>query len=307
MSAKKPKKREPMVGNADAAGHAQLRQLLKNHLPVTYGALRNKHALSPVFLEKQIALYPTVFEGPSELTTGKPMIRLREGELESREDILMRRTLVKRVKQAGGNGVRLLKLYMNTRITSKEVQRLLADVPDIAMIRKGKSDILYKWTGGEIEKSDKPEQSRIQETEQAANPLSEPLGEPDAALELTRQKLVVLLEKTHRHLSWLSNYLDPVLIRRVLERWPQDFETQISDLGGAPDLIVRCSDAASPPVAADACLVPSAPPQVSGPAEPLGEIFDAEMLEELKWKPPCVEMGRRRNGRALVRGDRIVR
>lgn len=297
-----------MVADADAEGHARLRHLLKDHQAVTYGQLRREHGLSPVFLEAQIAKYPEVFEGPTELSTGRPMIRLKAGKLEAREHILMRRVLVKAVKQAGANGIRLLRLYSSTRIASKDVQRLLEGVPEVSMIRKGR-DILYKWTGGkESETSGVPEQSRIQESEQPANPLPEPVNEPDAELETTRQKLVVLLEKTHRHLSWLSNYLDPVAIKRVLERWPQDFETQIADLG-VVDLIIRakcCSPSAASPAVADV-LVPSAPQAPSGPEALLEEIFDAETLAQLRFKPGCAGMGRRRNGRVSVRGDRIVR
>jgi hypothetical protein len=304
----KKQKMKSMMAYADAEDHARLRKLLADLKPQTYGQLRRQYNLSPVFLEKQIALYPTVFEGPTELSTGKPMIRLKDGKLEAREDILMRRVLVKALKQAGANGVRLLRLYSSTRIASKDVQRLLEGLPEVAMIRKGGSDILYKWTGGEIEKSGKPEQSRIQETEQPAEPLPEPIPEQDTELELTRKKLVVLLEKTHRHLSWLANFLDPAAIRRVLVAWPDQFETEVVNLG-TPDLIIRvkCSpDAAQgPPVAADV-LVPSAP-QVSGPSEPLEEIFSPEELESLRHKPPCAGMGSRRNGRAAIRGDRVLR
>jgi len=304
MSAKKPNKRKPMVAYSDAAQHEELRQLLKNHEPVTYGQLRREHALSPVFLETQIAKFPEIFQGSTELSSGKPTIRLQDGQLESREDILMRRVLIRAVRQAGANGVRLIKLYNSTRIPSLDVQRLLAGVAEIAITerkaRGGSSDILYRWTGGE--------KSRIQESEQAAAPLLEPVGEPNAELETTRQKLVVLLEKTHRHLSWLSEFLDPVLIRRVLDRWPDQFTVETVNLGN-PDLIIRnkrCPDAASPPAVADG-LASSAPQAANGPSEPLQTIFAAGTLQELKWKPGCVEMGRRRNGRAAIRGDRVVR
>lgn len=300
--AKEPKKRQPMVGNADAAQHEELRKLLANHQPQTYGALRREHSLSPIFIETQIAKYPEVFEGPTELSTGKPMIRLKDGKLESREDILMRRVLVKAVKQAGSNGVRLLRLYTNTRISSKDVQRLLEGVSAITLTSKGR-DILYRWSG-EIETLGVPEQSGIQESEQPAEPLPEPIPESDAELETTCKKLVVLCERTHRHLSWLSNYLDPIKIRRVLDRWPDQFTVETVNLGNV-DLIIRnkrCPDAASPPAVADV-LVPSEP-QVS---EPLEKIFSPEGLEILRRKPPCPGMGSRRNGRAIIRGDRVVR
>ncbi len=309
---------ETTIGMADAQEHARLRELLKDHRPVTYGHLRRTHGLSPVFLETQIGKYPEIFEGPTELSSGKPMIRLRDGQLESRDDILKRRVLIKRIRQAGANGIRLSRLYIGTRIVSETVRRLLKDMPEvtaavIATTIKGHGrkspEILYKWTGkadDEPEKRGEPEQSRIQETEQPANQLPELVDGQDTELELTRQSLVALCERTHRHLTWLSNYLDPVVIRRVLATWPQDFETQVADLG-VPDLIIRvkCSpDAAkAPPVAPDVLLGASAP-QASGPSEPLEEIFDAETLEQLRFKPPCVGMGVRRNGRVITKDQR---
>ena len=129
--------------------------------------------------------------------------------------------LLKKVQQAGATGIRLTRLWAATRIVSAEVKRLLADVALVNASPKGR-DILYRWIGTP-EKT--VEESRIQESQPAAAPLPEPIGEPDAELELTRTKLVVLLEKSYRHLSWLANYLDPVGIKRVLDRWPEDFVT----------------------------------------------------------------------------------
>lgn len=308
MTAKaKKQKMKSMMAYADAEDHARLRKLLADLKPQTYGQLRRAHSLSPIFLETQIDRYPEIFEAGTELATGRPTICLRTGTLQSREDLIMRRMLIKKVRQAGATGVRLTRLWAATRIVSKEVKRLLADVGEVNASAKGR-DILYRWSGSEIEKSGKPEESRIQESEPPAEPLPEPVGELDAALELTRKKLIVLCERTHRHLSWLANYLDPVAIRRVLDRWPDQFTVETVNLGN-PDLIIRnkrCPLAASPPAVADV-LVESEPQAANGPSEPLETILAAETLQELKWKPPSVEMARRRNGRALIRGDRVVR
>lgn len=298
----KAKKRKPMVADADSEDHAKLRQMLKDHRPTTYGELRRKHGLSPVFLETQLQRYPEIFEGPVEPRSGRPQIRLREGELESREDILKRRALLKKVKQAGATGVRLLKLYMNSSIPSKEVQRLLESEPEITVQRKGKSDVLYKWTGGPELSGDSggSQQSRIQASPVPAEPLPEPVGELDAELELVRNKLIVLCGKTHRHLSWLSNFLDPVQVHHVLLRWPEEFESEVVNLGN-PDLIIR-----------NKCAVDGAPQTVvaqvaNEPAEPLETVIPAHTLEESRWKPSSPGMGSRRNGRAAIRGDRVLR
>jgi hypothetical protein len=285
--------------------HIRLRAILADHKPVTYGTLRTDHGFQPSRLEYAYQTFPEVFAAGT-TPEGRPTIWLLDTEAEAFDDLWLRQKLVRLVKRSGDHGTLLKTLYRSSEIESKTIKRLLALVAGIEVTRRPKGQILYRWIGTP-EKT--VEESRIQDSQPAADPLPEPVGGPDADLELTRQKLVVLCGKNHRHLSWLANFLDPVLIRRVLERWPQDFETQVSDLGGAPDLIIRVkfsSDAGTaPPVAADV-LVPSAP-QVSGPSAPLEEIFDAEMLEELRFKPPCVGMGARRNGRAIVRGDRIVK
>jgi hypothetical protein len=305
VATKKGKPRQPMVGYADAALHQKLRELLADHSARTYGDLRRQHNLSPIDLEKQISRYPAIFESGVELTTGRPTIKLRAGPLDSREDILMRETLVKKVRGAGATGIRLLRLYMSSRIDSKTVQRLLNGVPDIAVSTaansKGhRSDLLYKWTG---------QQSRVKDST-SADP--EPVAESSSAtpeLETARQKLVVLCERTHRHFSWLSEFMDPALIRRVLERWPEDFEVEPTDLGGPPDLIIRnkFSPAAILPPATNGHAHPLAPQEVSGPDLLLEEILDPQVLAELRWKPSSPDMCRRRNRPAAWRGDRVLR
>jgi hypothetical protein len=127
MTAKQKLKLTAMIAMADSQDHAKRRKLLADHSPVTYGDLRRGHNLSPGFLETQIPKYPEIFEGGIELATGKPTIKLKDGQLESREDLIMRRMLVTKVRQAGATGIRLARLYTGTRIPSKEVQRLLKE------------------------------------------------------------------------------------------------------------------------------------------------------------------------------------
>jgi hypothetical protein len=170
----KKRKFEGTIGYADSEEHTRLREILKDHQPQAYGDLRRNHGLSPVFLETQIGKYPEIFEGPTELSSGQPVISLRDGQLPCREDVLMRRILLKRIGQAGADGIRLYRLYAGTRIDSETVRRLLKDVAEvtatvIATTLQGHGrkspEILYKWTGS----SQPPEQSRIQDPPSPAN------------------------------------------------------------------------------------------------------------------------------------------
>src|SRR5262249_1993938 len=106
----------------------------------------------------QINNYGEIFE-EGENAAGTPAIRMREGPLPSREDLLAKRQLVKLVKNAGETGVYLRRLYTNTGYESKLVERILGEVPEIECRRKGRREILYKWTGP----SATPEHSVIQE------------------------------------------------------------------------------------------------------------------------------------------------
>jgi hypothetical protein len=308
----KTKKKHPnQVWPTGSAGlraeHHLLRSILSHHQPVRYALLRTEHDFQPSRLEYAYQIYPEVFASGT-TPQGQPTIRLLEGELESYEDLTNRHRLMRMIKKAALTGVRLKTLYDNTDIDSKTIKRLLGGQAQISVTGKDPK-LLYKWIG-EAEKKSEPALSRIQDSLAPANQLPEPIGEPSDELELTRQKLVVLCEKSWRHRSWLTNFMDEGVINRVLATWPQDFETEKTDLGGGPALIIRVKRppaTATPSVAADA-TVTSAPQMVSaGPVEPLGEVFDFETLEELKWKPASAGMGSRRNGRAVVRGDRIVR
>jgi len=213
---------EPIAA-ADREQHYRLRELLKDHRPITYGDLRRGHGVSPIFLETQIANYPEIFEAGTELATGKPTIRLKEGELESREDIVMRRVLVRKVRQAGQTGIFLKSLYISTRIASEEVKRLLRDVAEITATRKGRSAvILYKYLG-------KPEESRIQDSRKPADPLPEPVSGQAATVGMPpsnggSDELVNLqilcercnLEKSSRTLPVTSSV--PPYLERALKR-----------------------------------------------------------------------------------------
>jgi hypothetical protein len=303
----KKRKLTAIIAMADAEEHGKLRQLLTDHRPLTYGELRRNSAISPIFLETQIDRYPEIFEAGVELASGKPTIRLKDGQLPSREDVLMRRLVVKKIREAGVTGIRLLRLYSATRIASKKVQQLLEGVDNITTTVKGR-EILYRWTGGQ-ENLGLPEKSRIQESQPPANPLPEPIGEPNAQLEDTRNKLVYWCKGSPgRHLSWLSIFLDETLVRQVLVESPDKFDSEIVNLGGPSDLIIRLKASAdampAPPAVADNS---SSVPQVSeGPPQPLEEIYadDPSQLAELKFKPPCRGMGSRRNGRIVTKDHR---
>jgi hypothetical protein len=58
-------------------------------------------------------------------------------------------------------------LYERTTFSSPDVQRLLAQVPQIEASEVAKGKILYNWTGAP-DNSGKPEASRIQESPSAS-------------------------------------------------------------------------------------------------------------------------------------------
>src|SRR5262249_11469138 len=201
---------------------------------------------------------------------------------------------------------------------SRTIARLLGDAPGITASRKNRRDILYKWTGVEAE----PPKSGIQDyASSSEGPITPPTPskiEPgngqqddpapgdDPDLAPAHQKLICLCERTHRHLSWLSNFVDPALIRRVVVAYPQDFETCEVDLGNS-DMIVRLSAdrlSTAAPVA-DIEPVPSmSATQDDRPPDLLGDILDEETLAELRFKPAAPHMGIRRNDPRWVKGDR---
>lgn len=302
------------IGTVDREEHYRLRELLADHSPRTYGDLRREHNFSPIFLESQIDMYPEIFEGEVELASGKPTIRLCEGSLESREDILMGRQLRKLIKAAGSNGIYLKNLYLATRFPSKEVQRLLRAVPQVEIVTRRKAAILYKWI-------ENPQKSGIQdhvlsESGQALTVETPPKAEPsngqeddpipadDAELEAGRSKLICLLEKTHRHLDWLENFMDANLIKRLIAKYPEDFESETVDLG-APDLIIRRRAGAVavelPAAKLAATDIEMSAPQ-TGPSL-LEEIFDEETLAQLRFRPAAPGQCRRRGG-TVLKGDR---
>jgi len=213
---------------ADYQLHYRLRQLLANHEPVTYGDLRRQHEVNPVDLESQLATYPEIFAAGTS-AAGRPTIQLKEGELPTREDILTRHQLVKLVKEAGANGIHLRKLYAASGHASQVVALLLAEVPEIEAQGKG-SQILYRWVGAALD-------SRIQDFREPAEPEPEPVGEQSEHAPKTheiqflkeRDKLAALCQKTHRHLHWLGNFLDPAVVLKLCEAFPELFVAERID------------------------------------------------------------------------------
>jgi hypothetical protein len=93
----------------------------------------------------------------------------------------------------------------------------------------------------------------------------------------------------------------------VLEKFSEDFE--LEDFGSDNKQVrLRFSGKPSPgmPAVADV-LMPASVPQAADdkPRELLSNILDAETLNELRFKPAAPGMGSRRNGRAVMRGDRV--
>jgi hypothetical protein len=89
------------------------------------------------------------------------MIALAPGPLESREDILARDHLIRLVRSAGAVGVYQNSLRKTTRFATGLIERLLADVPEIAAspsTKPGTGRFLYKWIGLP-NNSGKPEKS----------------------------------------------------------------------------------------------------------------------------------------------------
>ena len=182
---------------SDREEHYKLRALLTTGSPLEYGHLRREFNISPLRLEYQIETYPAVFAAGMSVR-GRPTIRLKEGELESREDLLMRGKLLQLIQHAGGKGIYLHTLYLTTRYPSKEVQRLLSEVPEVEAIelskakQKGKAGkVLYKWRG-EPEKTSQGDKSGMQESEPAWMKPAEAGSEPEEA-ELTKAR-----DKLHR-------------------------------------------------------------------------------------------------------------
>jgi hypothetical protein len=123
--------------------------------------------VSPLFLEKRIDVYLEIFEAGTELSSDKPTIALKTGQ------ILSRRQLIKLVKAAGTNGVHLKNLYLATRFSFRDRETVLEDVPEIEATQKGRL-ILYKWIEAALEE---PENSRIQDF-MSSNPYSSRSRQP---------------------------------------------------------------------------------------------------------------------------------
>src|SRR5262249_16412619 len=134
----------------------------------------------PQRLLYQAFSYGEVFELSPE-DGSAPKIRLRAGPLESREDILARRQLIKLVKQASASGIYARTLYTSVRYPNKLVERLLAAVKEIEAIPVKPNRILYRWVGAEEDIVFDSEESRIQDFDEAVKSPPEALPEPLAA------------------------------------------------------------------------------------------------------------------------------
>jgi hypothetical protein len=178
-------KKPPVIPDSDRAEHEQLRQILADHQWERFADLRKGFNLSPQRLLYEGFSYPEIFELSPQDNRTPPSIRLREGELESREDILGRRQLVKLVRQAGAPGIYLRSLYTSSRYESETVIRLLADVKEIEAVPVKTGRFLYKWTGAKDVIISEPEKSRIQDSAPPAKLLPEPVGE-QASVVLTK-------------------------------------------------------------------------------------------------------------------------
>jgi hypothetical protein len=260
--------------------HYGLREILADCQPMTYGEVRRNFGIQPGRLEYHGQIYGEVFVLGTELGTGKPTIALRPGNLPPFEDLAVRNQLVRIIKKSSLTGVLLKTLHRNTNIDSREIARLLKDVPEVTASRKGKSEVLYK--------------SRIQDSLAPADQVPEPLGEALLAPETPskiepsdgdvddplpydpgellagRNMLLALVEKTgHRHLSWLENYMDRALIKRVIQTYPNDFQAESADLGGGADLLVRRTGTPS-----------SAIPALERPKAVAGPVTESQLLAQ---------------------------
>jgi hypothetical protein len=199
------------------------------------------------------------------------------------------------IRAAGVSGIYLSSLHKATGMTSNHIMELLENASGVECVMRDKRP-LYRL----MEK----EESQIQDTEWTAD-----------ELETVRDELLKILGSSTRNSHWLveSCHFSHAQLLSVSARYPADFEVQQVDTGVGNYFLI-CSAAGSGPATrqtspadagAGSPVQASAPQAAENLSELLEEIFPAEQMEALKFKPACVGMGSRRNGPIRTRDHRV--
>src|SRR5260221_1357875 len=198
----------PVRESPSADLHKKLRIALADG-PLTFGQLRRSYELSPiVLLQDCIGKFPDVYIESVD-AEGHPMIGLVDGAPPV-EIIMERGPIIELIRQAAHNGVYLASLRSHTQLTSNRIEQLLEGVSGIDRVTRDRR-VLFRVEPGQIIESQQP-----------------PVQESPADLEQARDQLIAIVGDSIRDVRWIEeNFVSRPVIRRVLEKFGEDFEVGI--------------------------------------------------------------------------------